>query len=126
MHTSNKKKHSIITSEEVIDWYDDGPWWDWDCGPKCSCCARQPHLYEEFYQTIADIVADIIIKQQNLNADIRPFLVEERLEKYVSWRYNGTKINEQVREDIGFIWPHIKDTQFGRDLFAQIFGQRDD
>ena len=125
MHTSNKKKHNTVTHEEINDWYDDGPWWDDYCGWNCSCCARTIHQHEDFYQSIANIVADIIIKQQNLNADIKPFLVEERLDKYVSWRYNGNKLNEQVREDIGFIWPYVKDTKFGRDLFAQIFGRNE-
>jgi hypothetical protein len=127
MHTSNKKKFNEISAKEFDEWCD--RWYDfdydYDCGPSCSCCALPQSAHEEFYEMIAETVADIIIKQQHLNADVKPVLVEERMQAYTAWPRREIKLNDKVREDIAFIWPHIKESKMGRDLFSQIFGQRD-
>ncbi len=128
MHCSNKKRKDPLTPDEIKDWYDQWPYYDYEdcCDYNCSCWARSLSEYEEFYSTIAEAVADIIIKQQNLNADIKPVLVEERMDIYTAWiGENGgyVKLNSRVKEDIAFIWPHIKDTDVGFELFSQVFGQ---
>ena len=126
MHISNKKKFSEFTLQELDEWSD--PWFDFDydyCGPTCSCCALPPSPHEDFFRTIAEITADIIVNQQKLNPQARELIIHERMEAYGGWPRRETKINDKIREDIAFIWPHIKDTQAGRDLFSQIFGAND-
>lgn len=127
MHSSNKKRIDILTREEIDDWYDYWPY-DFDdyCGPNCDCRDRSFSEYEDFYQKIAEAVADVIIKQQNLNFDVKETLVNERMEVYTSW-YNGLqiKLNQKVKEDIAFIWPYIKNTEMGFELFSEVFGQKE-
>ena len=127
MHTSNKKRFNTLSAKEFDEWCD--RWYDfdydYDCDSNCPCCARSLSENEIFFASIAEIVADIIIKEQNLNADIKPVLVEERTQAYTRWQTDQPKMNERVREDIAFIWPRIKDTKFGFELFARIFGQHE-
>jgi hypothetical protein len=125
MHTSNKKRFNALSAKEFDEWCD--RWYDWDydydCGPNCSWCALSQTAHDTLHKTIAETVADLIIAQQNLNTDVRPIIIDERMQAY---ERHDKRINSSVREDIAFIWPHIKDTQFGRDLFSQIFGQNDE
>lgn len=125
MHSSNKKKKSVITPDEIIDWFDYWPDYD-DCGPHCSCNSPSPTGHEEFYKTIAEIVADIIIKEQKLHPTSKHLLVEERMREYsYSSFWGSSKMNEEIKKDIAFIWPHIKGTKAGFELFSEIFGQND-
>jgi len=129
MHCSNKKKSSVISAKEFDELCDltYEPNYDF-CGYGCPCCAVPPSEHEKFYLTIAEIVADIIIKEQSLNAEIRSVLIAERMEAYTMliWGYyDSSKLNDKIREDIAFIWPRIKDTKAGHELFAHVFGQND-
>ena len=125
MHYSNKNnKISLKEIDELCD-----PWYDFDyddyCGPGCPCCAYPPTAHDDFFYTIAETVANIIVAEQKLNPEVKQILIDERMESYTAWPRRETKMNDKVREDIAFIWPRIKNTKAGFELFSQIFGQQE-
>lgn len=127
MHTSNKKREDKLSHREFEEWCDryfDFDY-DYDCDQYCPCCARPSTEYDDFFMMVAELVAETIVREQHLNDDVRRMLVEERMEAYTAWPRRQVKLNDKVKEDVAYIWPFIKDTATGRELFSKIFGQNE-